>query len=109
MTRSGKIEKPKTRKSGTNAETKFIETAGRFVDEVKRRLERRRMSGAELARRMGISRAAVCRILTPGSNPTLRTMVALAAALDGEIEVTFHRPRPLSSLPPGLKLRQSPT
>ncbi len=103
MTRSGKKMKPITRKSMKGHDARFAETAGRYMEEVKRRMARRRWSGAELARRMGISRAAVSRILTPGANPTLRTMTALAAALDVDIEVVFHRPRPFSGLPPGLK------
>lgn len=85
-------------------DTRFADAAGRFAGEVKRRMARKRISGAELARWMGVSRAAVNRVPAPGANPTLRTMVALAAALDGEIEVVFHRPRPFS----GLKLKISP-
>jgi DNA-binding phage protein len=107
-TRSAAVTSTRTRKARTTLarelRLKTDETVGRFLDEVRRRMERRRVSGAELARRMGISRAAVSRLLLPGSNPTLRTMAALADALNGEIEVVFHRPRPFSNLPPGLKL-----
>ncbi len=103
MTRLKKVKEP-----AADLDAKFNAAAGCFVEEVKRRMGRRRVSGAELARRMGISRAAVSRILMPGSNPTMRTMVALAEALDCEVEVIFHRPRPLALLPSGLKLQLPP-
>lgn len=89
-------------------DTLVSEAGGRFMEEVKRRMARRAVSGAALARRLGISRAAVSRVLAPGSNPTLRTMVALADALDGEIEVVFHRPRPGSGIPPGYRFAPRP-
>lgn len=61
------------------------------VDEVMATLDRLRIqagrSKAELARRIGKDPAAIRRLFTAEVNPELRTIAALAAALDAEIRV----------------------
>ncbi len=61
------------------------------VDSIINSLERLRdeqhISKAELARRVGKNPAAIRRLLTASGNPELRTVVALAGALDVEIQL----------------------
>lgn len=50
------------------------------------RLDKLRLTRRELAARMGVSPARVTQILRGGENLTLRSLVALATALDARIE-----------------------
>lgn len=52
-------------------------------------MESQNVSQADLARRLGKSRAHVCRILGGGANLTLDTLAALSAALGCELKVQF--------------------
>lgn len=58
-----------------------------FTEGLCRRMEEKKISKAELARRMGTSRAYVTRLLGGEANFTLGTMVKLALAVDGSLEV----------------------
>lgn len=58
-----------------------------FTEGLCRRMEEKKISKAELARRMGTSRAYVTRLLAGEANFTLGTMVKLALAVDGSLEV----------------------
>jgi DNA-binding phage protein len=49
------------------------------------------MSKADLAREIGKNPASVRRLLTAPGNPELRTIVAIAAALDAEIKIVPRR------------------
>ena len=61
--------------------------AHEFVRELERRMEEQGVSRAELARRLGTSKAYVTKVLSADANFTLATMNRLAAALGGEVHV----------------------
>lgn len=67
-----------------------------LIDNIVRKLEHRReelgWSKAELARAIGKNPASVRRVLTKPVNPELRTVVAMADALDVEVKLV-SRPR----------------
>jgi DNA-binding phage protein len=51
------------------------------------------MSKADLAREIGKNPAAIRRLLTlDGANPELRTVVAMANALDADIQIVPRKP-----------------
>ncbi|MBE0416534.1 MAG: helix-turn-helix transcriptional regulator [Coriobacteriia bacterium] len=56
-----------------------------FTNAVSRRMADEGVSQAELARRLGVSRARVSQLLQHTSSPTLRTMVEVASALGCEV------------------------
>lgn len=56
-----------------------------FTNSVARRMAEQGISQADLARRLGISRARVSHLLRHKSSPTLRTMVEVANALGCDI------------------------
>ena len=58
-----------------------------FTEGLCRRMEEKKISKAELARRMGTSRAYITRLLGGDANFTLGTMVKLALAVDGSLVV----------------------
>lgn len=58
-----------------------------FIEEVCHLLEEKNVSRAELARRLGTSRAYVTKLLDGNANFTLATMVKVAMALDGALHV----------------------
>jgi predicted transcriptional regulator len=51
------------------------------------------LSYAELARRMGVSRAYVYKLMQGGSNNKLSSLVKLAAALGAEVRLSLEVPR----------------
>ncbi|HZF10714.1 MAG TPA: helix-turn-helix transcriptional regulator [Thermoanaerobaculia bacterium] len=59
--------------------------AHEFVRELERRLEEQGISRAELARRLGTSKAYVTKVLSADANFTLATMNRLAAAVGGTV------------------------
>jgi len=58
-----------------------------FSEELCRLMEEQNVSRAELARRIGTSRAYITRLLAGSANFTLATMVKLAMAFDGVLHV----------------------
>jgi transcriptional regulator with XRE-family HTH domain len=58
-----------------------------FTMDLYRLMEEQQVSRAELARRMGTSRAYITRLLGGDANFTLMTMVKVAMALDGALHV----------------------
>ena len=58
-----------------------------FTRDLCRLMEEKKMSRAELARRIGTSRAYITRLLAGSANFTLATMVKLAMAFDGVLHV----------------------
>jgi transcriptional regulator with XRE-family HTH domain len=61
--------------------------AHEFVRELERRMEEQGVSRAELARRLGSSKAYVTKVLSADANFTLTTMTRLAMAVGGEVHV----------------------
>lgn len=58
-----------------------------FTLDICRLMEEKKVSKAELARRLGTSRAYVTKLLGGNANFTLATMVKVAMALDGAVRV----------------------
>lgn len=58
-----------------------------FTEDLWRLMEEKKVSRAELARRIGTSRAYITKLLGGNANFTLMTMVKLAMALDGALFV----------------------
>ncbi|MGW0412090.1 helix-turn-helix domain-containing protein [Streptomyces collinus] len=50
-------------------------------------------SRSDLAKAMGVSPGRISQIMSGDANLTVRTLAAVAEALDAEVEITFH-PRP---------------
>jgi transcriptional regulator with XRE-family HTH domain len=60
-----------------------------FSEEIGRMMDERGVSQAELARRLGTSRAYVAKVLRSTANLTLATMAKLALALDARVELAL--------------------
>lgn len=58
-----------------------------FTEDICRLMKEKNVSKAELARRLGTSRAYVTKLLGGNANFTLATMVKVAMALDGAVRV----------------------
>lgn len=58
-----------------------------FTRDLDRLMKEKEVSRAELARRMGTSRAYITKMLGGNANFTLMTMVKLAMALDGAVHI----------------------
>jgi DNA-binding Xre family transcriptional regulator len=82
-------------------ETRLTEMRGTFIAQVTARMERKGITRAELAARLGVSRGFVTQLFTGRSNLTMRTMAAITEALDCDLEIDLKRPR--ISLSPGSK------
>ena len=61
-----------------------------FARELHELMKRRNVSNAELARRLGVERQYIGKLLG-GANVTLQTMVKLAVALDGVVRVRLEQ------------------
>lgn len=58
-----------------------------FTEDICRLMREKKVSKAELARRLGTSRAYVTKLLGGNANFTLSTMVKVAMALDGAVRL----------------------
>jgi plasmid maintenance system antidote protein VapI len=58
-----------------------------FVEDIHRLMEEQNVSRAELARRLGTSRAYVTKLLGGNANFTLQTMVKISMALGAQVHV----------------------
>jgi plasmid maintenance system antidote protein VapI len=58
-----------------------------FTEDLQQRMEEQNVSRAELARRMGTSRAYITRLLGGDANFTLMTMVKLSMAVGGALHL----------------------
>lgn len=67
--------------------------AHEFVRELERRMEEQGVSRAELARRLGSSKAYVTKVMSADANFTLTTMTRLAMAVGGEVHVRIVDPK----------------
>ncbi len=64
-----------------------------FVTRVHDAMTAQGITQAELARRLGCSRAWVGQLLDTNANPTLGTMVKISEALGGSLDVKLRMPR----------------
>ena len=62
-------------------------------EQIVARMEERGMTQADLAREMGVSRARVSQILRGNDNLTLKSIVAVAIALESRVELQLKRER----------------
>ena len=67
-----------------------------FIEDLARLMEEKGVNRAELARRMGTSRAYITKMLSGNANFTLLTMVKLAMALDGAVHVHISDKRAIT-------------
>jgi DNA-binding phage protein len=73
------------REAEGDAEYWYAIPATEFVEDVLRRMEDQKVSRAELARRLGTTRAYVTKLLRASGNFKLITMVKVAMALNGVV------------------------
>jgi len=57
------------------------------TNEINWQMSERQLSRTDLASRMGVSPGRISQVLSGGENLTLRTLAALAVALDGQFEL----------------------
>ena len=75
-------------------------------EQIVARMEERGMTQADLARAMGLSRARVSQILRGNDNLTLKSIVAVAIALDCRVEMLL---KPVGTTDPEQEVQPSPT
>jgi DNA-binding phage protein len=88
-----KLEDPEFR-AEFEREKRELESIDAIVNELDALRAKHDLSKAQLARAIGKHPAAIRRLLTASGNPELRTVVALADALDAEVRIV---PRKRSS------------
>jgi DNA-binding XRE family transcriptional regulator len=81
-----KLEDPEFR-AGFERQKRELETIDGIVNELDSLREKHGLTKAELARAIGKNPAAIRRLLTAPANPELRTVVALADALDADVRI----------------------
>lgn len=74
---------------GAQAEYQHELAISAFTNSLARIMAEQRVSQAELARRLGVSRARVSQIMQHRCSPTLRTMVQLSSALGCDLTVAI--------------------
>ena len=79
-------------------EFEFHLAAARIGEEIVARLDDLGLTQAELATRMGVSAARVSQILRGADNLTLKSLVAVAAALDADLSLSM-KPRGVTASP----------
>jgi transcriptional regulator with XRE-family HTH domain len=62
------------------------------LEEIVAIMERKKISRAELARRMGTSRAYITKLLRMNINFTLESLVKIAHSIGSKISIHFHQP-----------------
>ena len=67
-----------------------------FTEDLDRLMKEKKVSRAELARRIGSSRAYITKLMGGGANFTLQTMVKLAMALDGAVHIHISDKRAIT-------------
>jgi len=60
-----------------------------ITEQIVRLLEMNAMKKTELAKKLGISESAISELLDDGSNLTLKKLVAIAQALNGELQINL--------------------
>jgi transcriptional regulator with XRE-family HTH domain len=61
-----------------------------ITEQIAMRMQQRGVRAAELAQRLGVSRAYVSQMLSGRPNMTVRTLVGVAHALGDRVRVEFH-------------------
>ncbi|MDI6798320.1 MAG: helix-turn-helix transcriptional regulator [Desulfatibacillaceae bacterium] len=67
-----------------------------IIDDIAEQMQRQNMSRAELARRMGVSRAAITKLLRYGSNLTIGRIVEFAEVLGCEVDLRMKPKKQVS-------------
>lgn len=67
-----------------------------FMREIQGEMERINLSRADLALTMDLNRSQISRLLNTAGNPTLRTMVSLASAVDHELQIQIKPLKPIA-------------
>lgn len=70
--------------------------ASQFMDDIRGEMKRINLSRADLALTMDLERSQVSRLLNKAGNPTLRTLVSLASAVDHELSFELRPIHPAS-------------
>lgn len=78
-------------------EKREIETIDGIVNALDGLRDQLGLTKADLARAVGKNPASVRRLLTATGNPELRTIVAIAEALDAEVKIVPRKPAPPAS------------
>lgn len=76
------------------------------TEEISRRMQEEGVTKAELARRLGVSKARITHLLNGSPNLTLRTIASVAVALGSEVDL---RIRDWASSPESLLEDQGPS
>jgi transcriptional regulator with XRE-family HTH domain len=69
-----------------------------FMEEIQEEMERIDLSRADLALTLDLNRSQVSRLLNKPGNPTLRTLISLASAVDHELQFQL-RPTKTVAMP----------
>lgn len=86
----------------TLAQEKLVKT---FMAEIQEEMERIDLSRADLALTLDLNRSQVSRLLNKPGNPTLRTLIGLASAVDHELQLQIN---PIKAMPMPLALNIVP-
>lgn len=72
---------------GDAAEEQLSSLITQVTNEINWYMTERKLTRADLAGRMGVSPGRISQVLSGGENLTLRTLVSIAVALDGQFDV----------------------
>jgi|GEM_PF-4631643 len=67
-----------------------------FMEEIQEEMERIDLSRADLALTLDLNRSQVSRLLNKPGNPTLRTLISLASAVDHELQIQLKPLKPIA-------------
>jgi len=87
-----RLEDPEFR-AGFEREKREIETIDAIVNALDHLRDEHGLSKAQLAREIGKNEASIRRLLTAPVNPELRTVVAMADALDADVRIVPRKGR----------------
>ncbi len=75
-------------------EFRFETIIYRLTEKIAQKMEEKKITRTELAKRMNVSSPYVTKILRGNANFTLRSMLSLADALDQELKIDFEEKKP---------------
>jgi DNA-binding phage protein len=67
-----------------------------FMEEIQEEMERIDLSRADLALTLDLNRSQVSRLLNKPGNPTLRTLISLASAVDHKLQIQLSPIKPMT-------------